>query len=105
MDKMDSRILRELQDNFPLTERPYEVIAERLQISEKELWSRTQRLLHDGVIRRIGANLPGNGTTSAGFQSQVSDRSEEILVWLLRRFVSPSFIDRYRSNNDTIDEL
>lgn len=69
MDKMDGRILRELQDDFPLEEHPYKIIAERLQISEEQLWGRIRRLLDDGVIRRIGASLDSN---QFGFRSTLA---------------------------------
>ena len=69
MDKIDSRILHELQDNFPLKERPYAIIAEKLQISEEQLWLRIRRLLDDGIIRRIGASFDSN---KFGFRSTLA---------------------------------
>jgi len=57
MDEVDCRILEALQNDFPLSERPYEIIAHRLQIPCEELWNRIQRLIAEGVIRRIGASL------------------------------------------------
>lgn len=57
MDELDCRILEELQNDFPLSERPYEIIAHRLQIPCQELWDKIQRLIAEGVIRRIGASL------------------------------------------------
>jgi len=57
MDKLDCRILAALQSDFPLSERPYEIIARRLQISCGRLWNRLQSLMSDGVIRRITAGL------------------------------------------------
>ena len=57
MDELDYQILYELQNNFPLAPRPYEVIAERLQLSADEVWQRTQGMKKDGVIRRLGASL------------------------------------------------
>ncbi|MBN1806181.1 MAG: AsnC family transcriptional regulator [Sedimentisphaerales bacterium] len=57
MDELDCRILDELQNNFPLCESPYEIIAERLHIPSRELWDRTRRLIEEGIIRRIGASL------------------------------------------------
>jgi len=57
MDELDYRILDALQNEFPLSERPYEVIAERLEISGDELWERVQGLVEEGVIRRMGASL------------------------------------------------
>ena len=57
MDELDHRILQVLQDEFPLSEKPYEILAEKLGICCDELWQRTERLLDLGVIRRIGASL------------------------------------------------
>jgi DNA-binding Lrp family transcriptional regulator len=57
MDELDRHILEALQNDFPLSEKPYEIIAHRLQIPCDELWKRTQRLIAEGVIRRIGASL------------------------------------------------
>jgi len=57
MDELDCRILEALQNDFPLSEKPYEIIANRLQIPCDQLWDRIQRLIAEGVIRRIGASL------------------------------------------------
>lgn len=56
MVKIDIQILQELQDNFPISEKPYRIIAGGLQISE-EVWDSNQKLLDEGVIRRIGARI------------------------------------------------
>lgn len=74
MDDIDSRILRELQHDFPLSERPYEVVAERLQISSEQLWARVQAMLDDGVIRRMGASFDSN---KLGFRSTLAAVSVE----------------------------
>jgi len=74
MDKIDSRILQELQDDFPLCERPYEVIADRLQISVEDLWDRIQRMLDSGLIRRIGASFD---SSKFGFRSTLAAVSVE----------------------------
>ncbi|OHB81233.1 MAG: hypothetical protein A2Z38_01400 [Planctomycetes bacterium RBG_19FT_COMBO_48_8] len=85
MDKIDSQILQELQYDFPLCERPYEVIAERLKISKEEIWDRTQMMLDNGVIRRMGASFDSN---KLGFRSTLAavsvapeqvDRAAEII--------------------------
>jgi DNA-binding Lrp family transcriptional regulator len=57
MDELDRRILQELQDDFPLSERPYETIAHRLRMASERLWDRLQKLMAEGVIRRLGASL------------------------------------------------
>lgn len=74
MDKIDSRILQELQDDFPLSERPYEVMADRLQIAREELWGRIERMLDEGVIRRMGASFDSN---KLGFRSTLAAVSVE----------------------------
>lgn len=80
MDEIDSRILRELQDSFPLSERPYEVVADRLQTPREELWGRIQRMLDEGVIRRMGASFDSN---KLGFRSTLAAVS-----------VKPELVDR-----------
>ncbi len=57
MDKVDCRILEALQNDFPLTERPYEIIGRRLQIACDKLWKRLPNLIAEGMIRQIGASL------------------------------------------------
>ena len=57
MDELDRRILQAAQDDFPLSERPYETIAHRLGIPSERLWDRLQKLMAEGVIRRLGASL------------------------------------------------
>lgn len=69
MDKIDSQILQELQYNFPLSERPYEVIAGRLKISKEEIWNRIQTMLDKGLIRRMGASFDSN---KLGFRSTLA---------------------------------
>jgi DNA-binding Lrp family transcriptional regulator len=80
MDELDCRILQVLQSDFPLRERPYEVLAGKLQISCDELWERVRRLVDQGVIRRIGASLDsrklGYSSTLAAISVE-SDRVEQ----------------------------
>ena len=80
MDEINSRILRELQDSFPLSERPYKVVADRLQIPGEELWGRIQSMLDEGVIRRMGASFDSN---KLGFCSTLAAVS-----------VKPELVDR-----------
>ncbi len=54
---MDYRILEALQNDFSLSERPYEIIGRRLQIACDKLWKRLPKLIAEGVIRQIGASL------------------------------------------------
>lgn len=69
MDEQDRRILEELQNNFPLCESPYEIMAQRLQIPCEKLWEKIQRLKNEGIIRRIGASLDSH---KLGFRSTLA---------------------------------
>ena len=57
MDDMDRRIIKELQENFPLEMNPYEVIADNLGMSVDQLWQRILALAESGVIRRMGFSI------------------------------------------------
>jgi DNA-binding Lrp family transcriptional regulator len=57
MDDLDHRILDALQYDFPLSERPYDLLAERLDLDPDLLWHRVEALLRQGVIRRLGASF------------------------------------------------
>ena len=66
MDKVDRRILNEIQKKFPITSRPYMSLARKLRLKEKEVMERVQRLKDIGIIRRIGASF---NAKSVGFSS------------------------------------
>ena len=51
----DRRLLNEFQHHFPLTPRPYQTLAERLESSEAEVIAQIDRLKKAGLISRVGA--------------------------------------------------
>ena len=57
IDDIDKEIIKILQDNFPLTSRPYLEAAKKIGISEEEVLERIKRLKELGVVRRISANI------------------------------------------------
>jgi len=59
MDEIDKKILNILQKEFPLEERPFQIVAERCGISEDEVLGRIQKMKGKGIIRRIGAVFDG----------------------------------------------
>ena len=54
MDALDRRIINELQGGFPVCERPYREVAERLGSTESELITRLGCMLDDGLLTRFG---------------------------------------------------
>ena len=57
LDETDRAILTIVQDELPLTVRPFDDLAERLGITYEEAMERVQRLHREGVIRRFGPVL------------------------------------------------
>lgn len=66
VDKTDQALLDILQNNFPLSARPFQDMARQLGISEEEVLQRTRRLKTEGLIRRIGGVMDSK---SLGFTS------------------------------------
>lgn len=54
MDAADRRIVNDLQCGFPIVERPFVAVAERLNLTEDELIERLGKLLADGHLSRFG---------------------------------------------------
>ncbi len=80
MDDLDRRILDAMQHDFPLSERPFNVLAQRLGIDPDLLWRRVEVMRENGVIRRLGASLDSR---KLGFRSTLA---------AVR--VRPDFVDR-----------
>ncbi len=57
LDEADKALLQTLQDDFPLTTRPWDALAERLGTTAEDVLGRIGRLKEEGVIRRIGPVL------------------------------------------------
>lgn len=66
IDETDKRIINRIQSNFPISLRPYRVIADELDLSEKDVIDRIRVLKDSGIIRRIGGNF---GPEKLGFFS------------------------------------
>lgn len=57
LDETERALLTIVQDELPLTVRPFDALAERLGITYEEAMERIQRLHGEGVIRRFGPVL------------------------------------------------
>lgn len=54
LNELDKKLVIHLQENFPLTLRPFKRLAEMLSTTEEQVIARVRRLKSKGVIRRIG---------------------------------------------------
>ncbi len=54
LSALEKRLLNDFQDGFPLSPRPFAVMAERLGVSEARVIATLERLQQDGLITRVG---------------------------------------------------
>lgn len=66
LGELDYKILNILQEEFPLSPRPFLDIAHQLELTEEEVITRIRRLYEDGIIRRLGGVMDAK---SLGFYS------------------------------------
>lgn len=55
IDETDKKIIQTLQDNFPMVERPYKAVADKLNLTEDQILTRLKRLSELGITQKIGA--------------------------------------------------
>lgn len=66
IDEIDKCIINRIQSHFPISLRPYKVIADELDLEEQDVIERIRALKGKGIIRRIGGNF---GPEKLGFFS------------------------------------
>jgi len=55
MNQKDKQILRALQSEFPITKNPYQTLADRLRITQKQLFAKIKAFKSQRIVRRLGA--------------------------------------------------
>jgi siroheme decarboxylase len=68
MDERDKRLLNLIQEEFPLTSRPFEALGLRLDLTEAEVRGRISDLKRQKIIRQIGGIFD---TRSLGYASSL----------------------------------
>ena len=68
-DDVDKALLTEIQKQFPVDHRPFQVLSEKLGVSEQECLERVARLKDDHVIRQLSAIFD---TRALGYQSTLA---------------------------------
>jgi len=54
MDEIDKKLLNLLQNEIPIDKRPFQLLGEKLNITEEEVLRRINKLKKEGLIRRVG---------------------------------------------------
>jgi DNA-binding Lrp family transcriptional regulator len=57
IDQRDRELLGALQGDIPLSSTPYALIGQSIDMSEKEVIKRTERLKREGIVRQIAAHF------------------------------------------------
>lgn len=57
LDSLDKCIIKKLQEDIPIVEEPYKVLAKELGIEEDELITRIKGYHESGILKRIAAVL------------------------------------------------
>jgi siroheme decarboxylase len=82
-------LLRKIPHNFPVVERPYKEMAEKIGINEEELIEQLKRFKEEGTIRRVAAVLShrkASYTHNAMVVWKVDDRDMERVGGLMASF-------------------
>ena len=54
MDEIDKKLLDLMQHEIPIDKRPFQLLGEKLYITEEEVLIRINKLKEEGLIRRVG---------------------------------------------------
>ncbi|HYO79112.1 MAG TPA: Lrp/AsnC family transcriptional regulator, partial [Thermoanaerobaculia bacterium] len=100
MDQRDRELLGALQGEIPLVSTPFAFIGQTLDMSEKEVIKRTERLRRDGIIRSVAAQFDPRalGYRSCLVAARVApERIDEAAAAINAH---PGVTQNYRRNND-----
>jgi len=100
LSETERAILNQIQSDYPIEARPYQVLAERLGLTEAEVVDTVQRLRESGVIRRIGGNFSARnlGYTSTLCAARVPEDRLEVFIEEVNRYSGVTH--NYRRNHD-----
>jgi len=100
MDQRDRELLNALQGEIPLVSTPYAFLGQTLDMSEKEVIKRTERLKRDGFVKQLAALFDPRalGYRSCLVAARVAPaRIEEAAAAINAH---PGVTQNYRRNND-----
>jgi siroheme decarboxylase len=100
IDQRDRDLLAALQGEIPLVSTPFAVLGQMIDMSEKEVIKRTERLKREGVVRSVAAQFDAR---ALGYRScLVAARVDEDRIDEAAASISahPGVTQNYRRNND-----
>ncbi len=99
MDTLDREIINQFQGDFPVVDRPFLVLAEKLDISESEVMTRIRFMLDDGLLTRFGPlyNIDKMGGTFSLCAMQVPEDDFDDIAEKVNQF--PEVAHNYERDN------
>ncbi|WP_347491074.1 siroheme decarboxylase subunit alpha [Desulfoscipio sp. XC116] len=102
VDRIDKQLLNIIQSNFPVTERPYDMIGQKLGISEQNVLERLQRLRQAGIIRRLGGLFDSRkiGYTGTLCAMQVPEKDIDRVAQIINSYpgITHNYLRNHRYN-------
>ncbi|RUM89356.1 MAG: Lrp/AsnC family transcriptional regulator [Thermodesulfatator sp.] len=102
MDDKDRKLLNLVQKEFPVVERPFQVLAQKLGVREEEVLLRLERLSRKGILRQIGGifnpQALGYRTTLAALEVPEYRLSRAVEVINSHPGVSHNYLRDHRLN-------
>jgi DNA-binding Lrp family transcriptional regulator len=100
LDNRDRELLSALQGEIPLVSTPYAFLGQTLDMSEKEVIKRTERLKGDGVVRHLAAHFDARalGYRSCLVAARVAPSRIDDAAAAIN--AHPGVTQNYRRNND-----
>jgi len=103
IDTVNKKILNNIQIDFPITSRPYKIIAEKLGLLEDELIQRITTMKKEMLIRRIGGNFSPDklGYTSTLCAAQVPENKIKLFTTTVNSYsgVTHNYQREHKFNN------
>jgi siroheme decarboxylase len=100
LDEVDRKLLNLMQGSFPIAPRPYRHVAEKGEVSEREVMDRVQHLLDKRIIRQV---TPIYDTRALGYGSMlVAAKVDPENPWQAAKIVNshPGVSHNYLRNHD-----
>jgi DNA-binding Lrp family transcriptional regulator len=100
MDERDRELLGALQSDIPLVSTPFAFIGQTLEMSEKEVIKRTERLKREGIVRHLAAQFDSRavGYKSCLVAARVTPERIDDAAAVVN--AHPGVTQNYRRNND-----
>ena len=100
IDQRDRELLGALQGEIPLVSTPFAVVGQQIDMSEKEVIKRTERLRREGYVRSLCAQFDPHalGYRSCLVAAKVADERIDDAAAVIN--AHPGVTQNYRRNND-----